>query len=152
MPWEHGERADSKRKDSGPSGEPSAIWRTREGWGIRTPLGKRRPPEVDPGPFSQKMRNAETDTKMHELHDPPHPQYARTCTHASASAPQALRRPGLPCLLCGLQEERAPLPTLLPEERRPGSLTETHPGLAAPSHPTPPLGPCRPSGLTSPAV
>lgn len=39
-------------------------------------LGKRRPPEVDPGPFSQKMRNAETDTKMRELHDPP-----SICTH-----------------------------------------------------------------------
>ncbi|OWK12986.1 hypothetical protein Celaphus_00015042, partial [Cervus elaphus hippelaphus] len=70
----------------------------------------------------------------------------------SAVPMQALRRPGLPCLLCGLQEERAPLPTLLPEERCPGSLTETHPGLAAPSHQTHPLGPCRPSDLTSPAI
>jgi len=110
-------------------------------------LGKRRPPEIDPGPSSQKMRNAETDTKMLELHDP-----SPVCTHSSASAPQALWRPGLPCLLCGLQEERAPLPTLLPEERRPGSLTETHPGLAAASHATPPLGPWWPSGPTSPAV
>ena len=54
-------------------------------------LGKRRPPEIDPGPSSQKMGNAETDTKMLKLHDPSpvcshlHPLFC-LCSPGSAEA------------------------------------------------------------------
>lgn len=53
-------------------------------------------------------------------------------TTRSCLCPQALWRPGLPCLLCRLQEERALLPMLCPGSRSPGHLTETSLGPATP--------------------
>lgn len=73
----------------------------------------------------------------------PHNPVPLACmsTHSSTSAPQTLRGPGLPRLLCGLQEERAPLPTLLPEKRSPRPLTRTRPGLATAPDPSSPFPP-----------